>query len=81
MKELITLAVLFSSLSLTTASINLYFMDLLDWRLLAVMVPAAFLAGIIASKIVDLVSERSLKIVFAISLGILLTALLHNILF
>lgn len=72
MKELIIMAAIFSGFSLSTASVNFYFIGLIDWGLLLYMIPAAALAGFTASRIVKLTSERTLRIAFISTLSILL---------
>lgn len=72
MKELILLSAIYGGLSLFAASINFLFLGLLDAGLLLVMVPGAILAGVFASRITDIVSERHLELVFMLVLAGLL---------
>lgn len=81
MKELILLAALFSGLSLTAASISFYYLDLLDFELLAIMIPVSFLAGIAASKITDFAKDSHLENAFIAALSVLLIYLFTDLLF
>lgn len=53
-------------------------LGLLDFRLLAFMIPASILAGLCASKITDIVSEKRLEQVFTLVLALLLTYLIFD---
>lgn len=78
MKELIIMAAIFSGFSLSLASINFYFVGLIDWGLLLYMIPAAALAGFTASRIVTWAPERTLRLAFVGALSLLLIYLIYD---
>jgi|GEM_PF-2636496 len=63
-----------SCISLTAAGLTFLFLGLLDFKLLALMIPAAFLAGVVAARLNDLLPERLLRIIYA---GVLIGLLIY----
>ncbi len=72
MKTTISMANFVSATSLLTAGLTFLYLGLLDLKLLALMVPAAFLAGSFAARISDVLPERLLRGVYAVVLAALL---------
>lgn len=74
-KTVITMANCVSAVSLTSAGLTFLYMGLLDFQLLAIMIPAALLAGFLAAKISSLLSEKILRGTYAVVLACLLVYL------
>lgn len=78
MKNILILSAIFSGISLCSAGINFYFLDLLDAKLMAIMVPAAFAAGYTASYFIQFIKEEHLRLAFIAILAALLSYLIGN---
>lgn len=78
LKKIITLGVLFSSISLSVATYHFYNKNLLDYDLLKIMIPATIIGGMIAGWLLDVINERTLKFFFALAVFFLLIGLLYQ---
>jgi uncharacterized membrane protein YfcA len=77
-KVIISMANWVSAVSLSTAGLTFLHLGLLDFNLLAIMIPAAFLAGFLAGRLSDALPEKALRATYACVLGSLLAYLLYD---
>jgi len=75
-KALIGTSSAINGISLLIAGFTFLYLGLLDWKLMAILVPANFLAAWTASKIINRVSEKSLRIAFIVATSMILAVLL-----
>jgi len=75
MKATLILANFLSMISLASAGLTFWRLGLLDINLMIFMIPASCLAGILAARIVHIVSERGLRMTFVCVVGLLILSL------
>jgi uncharacterized membrane protein YfcA len=78
-KTIFSLANVLSTISLGVAAITFFFLGLLSFKLLAIMIPACILAGALGAKVAILIPERTLRIIYAALLLVLILYLLADI--
>lgn len=72
MKTVLTLTNTISLISLAAAGLTFLWLGLLDFKLLAIMIPAAFIGGVAAARISEIVPEHILRGVYIVVLCALL---------